>query len=140
MMAQAAMAVAQQRQEEYTNCQWQPAHQFHVGDKVWLNLKNITTDRPCKKFDWIHAKYTVTRVVSSHVYELNVPRQIHRRFHVSLLRPAATNPFPSQHQMDYQPPVVLSIREGEGDEYAVEEIIAARTHHHQHQVLVKWVG
>jgi hypothetical protein len=59
--AQAAIAVAQQQQEHYANLRREPTPTYRVGDKVWLNLKNIHTARPCKKLDWIHGKYTVTR-------------------------------------------------------------------------------
>ena len=90
--AEAAMAVAQQAQEQHANRYRQPAVQFRVGDKVWLNLKNIKTDRPSKKLDWRHAKYTVTKEISSYTYELDVPPGIFNRFHVTLLRPAAIDP------------------------------------------------
>src|SRR5579871_2735205 len=140
--AEAAIAVAQQTQEQYANRHRQPAPQFQVGDKVWLNLKNFKTDRPNKKLDWRHAKYTVTRVINSHAYELNVPSKKHNRFHVSLIRPAATNPLPSQQQDETQPPAIIT---EDGDtELEVEEILRARSCRrgkgYQRQVLVKWKG
>ena len=48
---EAAIAVAQQAQEQHANRYRQPAVQFRVGDKVWLNLKNIKIDRPSKKLN-----------------------------------------------------------------------------------------
>jgi len=141
--AEAAIAVAQQPQEQHATRHRQPAIQFKVGDKVWLNLKNVKTDRPSKKIDWRHAKYTVTKVISSHAYELDVPSGIHNRFHVTLLRPAATDPLPSQRQDDTQPPAISSDDEG-NPEWEIEEILRARTHNRgrgqQRQVLVKWKG
>jgi hypothetical protein len=140
--AEAAIATAQQTQEQYANRHRQPAAQFQIGDKVWLNLKNIKTDRPSKKLDWRHAKYTVTRVIGSHTYELDVPPGIWNRFHVTLLRPAATNPLPSQQQDDTQPPAIIS-DDGHA-EWEVEEILRARSRKrgrgYQRQVLVKWKG
>jgi hypothetical protein len=141
--AEAAIAVAQQTQEQNANRHRQPAMQFKVGDKVWLNLKNVKTDRPSKKIDWQHAKYTITKVISSHAYELDVPRGIHNRFHVTLLRPAAMNPLPSQRQDDTQPPAISSDDDG-NPEWEIQEILRARTHKRgrgqQRQVLVKWKG
>ena len=141
--AEAAIAAAQQTQEQNANRYRQPAIQFKVGDKVWLNLKNVKTDRPTKKIDWRHAKYTVTKVISSHAYELDVPSGIHNRFHVTLLRPAATDPLPSQRQDDTQPPAISSDDEG-NPEWEIEEILRARTHKRGRgrlrQVLVKWKG
>ena len=140
--AEAAIAVAQQTQEQHANRHRQPAAQFQVGDKVWLNLKNVKTDRPNKKLDWRHAKYTVTKVISSHAYELDTPPGIHNRFHVTLLRPAAMNPLPSQQQDDAQPPAIIA-DDGHA-EWGVEEILRARSRRwgrgYQRQVLVKWKG
>jgi hypothetical protein len=141
--AEAAIAAAQQTQEQHANRYRQPATQFKVGDRVWLNLKNVKTDRPSKKLDWQHAKYTVTKVISSHAYELDVPPGIHNRFHVTLLRPAATDPLPSQRQDDTRPPAISSDDDG-NPEWEIEEILRARTHKRgrgrQRQALVKWKG
>ena len=114
-----------------------------MGDKVWLNLKNIRTDRPSKKLDWKHAQYTVTRTFSNaYFYELDVPKGIHKKFHVSLLRPAATDPLPSQLVDDSQPPPVTA--EGQDDEYGIEKILQCRTRRigrgKRREALVKWIG
>ena len=63
---------------------------------MWLNLKNYNTLRPSKKLDWKNAKYSIIEAVGSHVYKLDTPSGIHLVFHVSLLRPAGTDPFLSQ--------------------------------------------
>jgi hypothetical protein len=142
--AQAAMAVAQQQQEYYANQRREPTPAYKVGDKVWLNLKNIHTSRPCKKLDWIHGKYTVTRVFKGqpHFYEVDVPGHNRRKFHISLLRPAANDALPSQQQDDSQPPPVIT-KLGD-EEYGVEEILRARTKRYgrgsRREVLVKWLG
>ena len=49
--AQAAIAYAQDIQQQYANRHRQPAERLRAGDRVWLNLKNITTNKPCKKLD-----------------------------------------------------------------------------------------
>ncbi|KAM4059878.1 reverse transcriptase (RNA-dependent DNA polymerase) [Hirsutella rhossiliensis] len=81
---QAVMASSQQQQEEAANAKRQPAERFEVGDKVWLSMANYRSPRPCKKLDWLHHKYTVTKVISSHVVELDVRGSIYPRFHVDL--------------------------------------------------------
>lgn len=139
---QAAAAATQQRNEEAANVRRYPSERFEVGDKVWLSMANYRSPRPCKKLDWLHHKYTVTKVISSHVVELDVPGAIHPRFHVDLLRRAPQDPAPGQEQDDFQPPPVQN-DEG-GDEWEVEEILCARTKRRgrgeRREALVRWRG
>jgi hypothetical protein len=140
--AQSAMATAQQQQEEFANRHRQPAVSFRIGDKVWLNLKNVKTNRPSKKLDDKNGKFTVIEVINSHAYRLDTPPGIDNVFHVSLLRPASTDPFPSQIVIEAQPPAIVT-EDGE-EEYEVEEILQARTRKigrgTRREVLVKWTG
>jgi predicted nucleotidyltransferase component of viral defense system len=62
-------------------------------------------------------------VPSPHTVQLNVPTGIHPVFHVELVRPAATDPFPSQIIDNSQPPLLLVNGE---EEYEVERILAVR--------------
>jgi hypothetical protein len=139
--AQTAMATAQQVQETATNRNRQQSPNFKVGDKVWLNLTNIRTDRPTKKLDAKHAKFTVTEVIGSHSYRLDTPPGIEDVFHSQLLRPAAMDPLPSQQQDDTQP---LPQLVGEDEEYEVEKIVDERVikrgRGRTRKFLVKWVG
>lgn len=140
--AQAAMASTQQRYEEFANKSRRQPERFHVGDKVWLNLKNIKTPQLSKKLAWQHAKYEVTAVPDALTVELNVPGNIHKRFHVDLIKRAGTDPFPSQFRDDAQnPPVIDDLGV---PEYEVESILRARTIRRGRgkfrQALVKWVS
>ncbi|KAM4057346.1 reverse transcriptase (RNA-dependent DNA polymerase) [Hirsutella rhossiliensis] len=121
---QAVMASSQQQQEEAANAKRQPAERFEVGDKVWLSMANYRSPRPCKKLDWLHHKYTVTKVISSHVVELDVRGSIYPRFHVDLLRRAHQDPAPGQKVDDAQPPPVQD--ESGTDLWDVDEILCAR--------------
>jgi hypothetical protein len=135
--AQAAMASAQEEQEKQANTKRQPAEQFRPGDKVWLRLQNIRSERPSKKLDWRCAKYTVMETVGTHACRLDTPPGIHNVFHVSLLKLAADDPLPSQQSDDYRPPAILT---DEGEEYLVEEILDEKRVKGKWQVRVKWVG
>jgi hypothetical protein len=101
----------------------------------------VRTQRPSKKLDWLHARYQVVDVPSPHTVRLNVPTGIHPVFHVELVRPAATDPFPSQISDDTQPPPLLV--DGE-EEYEVEQILAVRRRKigrgYRDEALVKWRG
>jgi hypothetical protein len=140
-IAKTELAAAQQKYENYANQYRDAAPNYKVGDKVWLDLRNIRTDRPSKKLDNRNAKFTVLEKVGSHAYRLDTPSGVHNVFHTMLLRPAASNPFPSQRNDDYQPPAELI--EGE-EEYYVEEILDERLkpwgRGFRHEFLVKWRG
>ena len=122
--AQAVITYAQDVQQQYANRHRQPAERLKAGDRVWLNLKNVTTNRPCKKLDWKIVKYTVLKFISSHNYKLDTPPGIHNVFHASLLKRAAADPFPNQRQGDSRPPVVMVDRE---EKWEVERILRKRT-------------
>jgi len=140
-IAQASLAIAQQRQEEAANRHRNEAPVYRPGDKVWLDLRNIRTDRLSKKLDARHAKYTVLEKIGSHAYRLNTPAGIHNVFHTMLLRPAADDPFPSQLRDDYQPPAILT---EDSEEYHVERItgerMVRRGRASRKQYRVKWTG
>ena len=100
---------------------------LRIGDRVWLNLKNIITDRPYKKLDWKNGKYTVLKVISNYNYRLDTPPRIYNVFYISLLKRAADNPFPSQRRGDFRPPVI--IMDGE-EEWEVECVLRERVRGH----------
>ena len=131
---QAAIAYAQDIPQQYTNQHRQPAERLKVRDRVWLNLKNITTDKLCKKFNWKNEKYTVLKVISNYNYKLDTSPGIHNVFHTSLLKRAADNPFLNQHQGDFRPPAVIVNRE---EEWEVERVLRERVRGCQRQVLIK---
>ncbi|KAI0995325.1 hypothetical protein K3495_g12857, partial [Podosphaera aphanis] len=141
--ASVSMAAAQQTIEEHANRKRAPAAMYKVGDKVWLNLKNIPTPQPKKKLAWVSAKYSVTKVISPHVVELDVPTKIWPRFHVELLRMASEDPLPSQIQDDQQPaPIVDAECPLAPPEQVVERILRAEKHKRgrgwARRLLVKW--
>ena len=145
--AQSAMAAAQQSMEEDANKKRGASDRFEEGDEVWLSLRNVKTGQPSKKLAWLHSKYRVTKVVGSHTVELDVPPTIHNRFHVDLLRRAATDPLPSQKNPDARPPPLIG-EEDDGDAmWEVESILRAANKRLgkgnsrlQRAVLVKWTG
>ena len=133
--AQAAIAMAQEIQQAQANRNRTAAPRYKPGDWVYLNLRNIRTSRPCKKLDWLHAKYQVLEEVSPHAYRLDVPGRIHPVFHVDLLRPAPEDPLPSQKiDRESASPVLVEDQEM----YLVERVMDERMEGTYKKVLVKW--
>ena len=129
------MADSQEKQERQANTKRQEATSFKVGDKVWLDLKHVRTERPAKKLDAKYAKYEVIELIGSHACRLNTPPGIHHVQPVRRLRLASNNPLPGQQMTDCQPLGVLS--EGDDDvEFEVEGILKEKNN----RFLVKWRG
>jgi transposase InsO family protein len=137
-LAQASLAAAQEYQEKASNRHRKPASAYKVGDFVWLSQKN----RPSEgKWQPRQEKHQILEVLGSHNYKLDTPKGIHDIFHTDLLRPAGSDPFPSQaiDATQEEPEEKEEILEG-ADVFDVEAILEERRKGRGHQVLVKWIG
>jgi hypothetical protein len=146
--AQAAMAYKQEQQQQQANRLRIQTPEYRVNDEVWLDLRNIKTTRVSKKFDVRNAKFRVTKIVGSHVVQLNVPWRT-KKFHVDLLRPVSQDPFPSQQSDDsHPPPILVPDSDGEvAEEWEVEAIVGERyfgktdkRKPRRTKYIVKWIG
>ena len=114
--------------------------QFEPGQKVFLDGRNIKTDRPSAKMEdkWF-GPYEVLEKVGASAYRLKLPtswKKIHPVFNIVMLKPAQEPVFESQVIPPPPPPVIVNDEE----EYEVEEILDSRFHRNKLQYLVKWVG
>lgn len=144
-LAVTMLANAQDLHERYANAHRTPAPDHQPGDVVWLDLRHIRSDRPSRKLDVQHAKFTVLEKVGSHAYRLNTPPGIHDVFHTRLLRPATEDPLPSQVITEWQPKQLKSIDETPfSDKWRIERIIDEKIKNRgrgvRHFYLVKWSG
>lgn len=72
---------------------------FEVGDKVWLNARNIPLDRRSKKLGHQNIGPFLIKRKVGWSYELDLPenlKHIHPIFHAKLLRKDPDNPVPGQ--------------------------------------------
>ena len=116
------------------------SREYAVGEKVFLEGRNIKTARPTKKMEdkWF-GPYEVLEKVGASAYRLNLPKtwgRIHSVFNEAILKPAVEPEFPSQKRPPPPPPVIVD----EEEEYEVEAILDSKRHRGRLQYLVKWVG
>ena len=70
---QAQMTWAQGWHKEYVNRHQEHTLKRQVGDKVWLNTRNLATHCPTKKLmNKNEGPFEITKVISSHAYQLKL--------------------------------------------------------------------
>lgn len=80
-----------------------PTPLYKLGDEVWLDTRNMRTERPAKKLDAKHVgPLKVIERINANAYRLELPEQmrVHNVFYTSLLTPVASDPLSSQR--DYE--------------------------------------
>ncbi|QRW15631.1 Retrotransposable element Tf2 protein [Rhizoctonia solani] len=138
----AALSISQERMKHFYDQRHREEEEIQVGNKVWLNHQNISTNRPSIKLS--HKKlgpYLVIEKIGSHAYKLQLPHtmRIHPVFHINLL----TKFHPDPHGRDPPQPAPIITEEGE-EEYKVEKILDSkwkgRGKTKKLWYLVKWKG
>ena len=135
------MTISQQEQKEMMNQIRQQVTVFKIRDKIWLDLRNVHMTQSSKKLNDKHVKYTVTEMIDSHSFCLNILSGIHNVFHSDKLCLAASDPFLSQQTDDSHPPP--EIINGE-EKYEIEKILEHHTRRrgrgNLREYLMKWSG
>jgi hypothetical protein len=115
------------------------APDYQVGDLVWLDGKDIKTDRPSKKLeDKRYGPFKIAKKISSSAYKLKLPlsMKVHPVFNTSRLIPFEEDSIPGRRH----PPPPAPIVEGDLPEWEVEFIKDSRFYRGKLQFLVKWKG
>ncbi|QRV82130.1 Retrotransposable element Tf2 protein [Ceratobasidium sp. AG-Ba] len=135
---QASVNLANEKIKHYYDLKHRAPDDIKVGDKVWLDARNIKTERPVAK---LSAKkigpYKVLKREGTHAFRLELPHtlRVHPVFHTSLISLKKEDPF---NRDPPQPPAEVT-PEGE-EEYEVEKILDSRKRRNQVQYLVHWKG
>ena len=111
---------------------------YQLGDKVWLEGRNLTTTHPTVKLaPRRYGPFPITHVVSHTSYQLKLPPQwkIHNVFHATLLTPYKETTLNGNQNQEPTPELV----EGQ-PEWEVEQILHVRRHRRQVQYLIRWKG
>ena len=133
------MTRAQAAYEVFANRRRDHAPVLRAGDMVWLDARNLATNRPSKKLsNKFEGPFKVLRTVGTHACQLEIPDSWgnHDVFGNYLIHLSANDPLPGQH-----PPVPFASQNIHGeDEWEVERISHSRMHRGQLQFLTHWTG
>ena len=100
---------------------------FKVGDCVMLNVNDIKTIRPSKKFDHkMRGKFKVERLIGTHAYKLELPvcSGKHPVFHISMLELYHHNTIPNRRS----PTPLMEIDLVGELNYPIEKIVSSKAH------------
>ncbi|ESK81243.1 hypothetical protein Moror_14422 [Moniliophthora roreri MCA 2997] len=134
--AEAALWMGKEKMKEAYEEGKRKAHDFRVGDKVWLAAKDIKIHQASRKLGLRQlGPFEVVEHIGDLDYCLKLPpaMKVHNVFHVNCLSPWRGNEVNGQQA---PPPEVVEV-EGE-EEHLVEEILDSRVYRKKLQYLVRW--
>ena len=110
-----------------------------AGNHVWLENKNIQSNRPSKKLDnKRYGLFRITKDIGSGAFQLELPEGwiIHNVFNENLLTQCVEPKFQGQHKDPAPLPIIIN----EEEEYKMKEVWKHRTQGQETQYLVYWKG
>jgi transposase InsO family protein len=108
---------------------------FSVGDKVWLDARNLRTERPAKKLDYKRVgPFQILEKVGTRSYRLDLPStmKIHPIFHVGLLERFRQDTIPGRTPKPLPPLVVAGEEEFEVEAILDSKVARGRLLYHVH--------
>ena len=141
--AKAALEIAAERMKRYYDAKRQEAPELQIGDRVYLDAKNLPTTQPARKFAAKrHGPFEVAEKISPLNYRVRLPehwKKVHDVFHVTVLRKAVEDPIPGRIQPPVPAPPVAQPQFHE-ELYAIEEILDSRFKRGKLEYLIHWKG
>ncbi len=102
------------------------ARNLQIGDRMWLDLTNLSLPRPKKKLNDKHVgPFEIIEKAGASAYKLKLPPhwRIHPRFNEKLLTPYIPPAFPNQELPPPPPPDLINNEE----EFKIEEVLDSRS-------------
>ena len=133
------MTQAQTMYEEFSNRRRDHGLIIKEGDMVWLDARNLATERSSKKLsNKFKRPFCIIHTIETHTSKLEIPENwgYHNVFDNYLLRLAATDLLSGQ---VFSPPFPVISTEGE-EEFEVKAIINFWMHWGRLEFLVRWVS
>ena len=116
-----AMKEAQKNMKRQFDKKRRNSQGLKVGNHVWLENKNIQSNRPSKKLDnKRYGPFRILKDIGSGAFQLELPEgwMIHNVFNEDLLTRCVEPKFKGQHKEPAPPPTIIN----EEEEYEVEEV------------------
>jgi len=110
---EAVLKAAARDMKRYYDARHRPP-EFRVGDKVWLDTEDLTTERPSKKLDYKRlGPFKILQKVDNLAYKLKLPRlfKIHPVISASCLKPTKSDEWQQP-----RPRVMLKVHDPETGE------------------------
>jgi len=110
-----------------------------IGEHVWLENKNIQSNRPSKKLDnKRYGSFRITKDIGLGAFQLELLEgwMIHNIFNEDLLTRCVEPKLKGQHKEPAPPPTIIN----EEEEYEVEEVRKYRKRGRGTQYLIHWKG
>ena len=136
--AEAASTKAAEDMKRYADYKRGERPKYEVGQKVWLEASNFSTDRPSKKLS--HRRlgpFPIVEIVNPNTVKLRLPRKlrIHPVFNVADVHPFFESIIPGQTSVPPEPVIV-----DEETRYEVEEVLNSKLLRGKLHFLIKWKG
>jgi len=134
-----AMEEAQKNMKKQFDKKRRTPQGLKIGDNMWLENKNIHSNRPSKKLDnKRYGPFRILKDIGSGAFELELPEgwMIHNVFNKDLLIRCTKPKFKGQHMEPAPPPTIINKKE----EYEIEEVRKHRKQGKGVQYLVHWKG
>jgi len=111
---------------------------FQVGDKVWLDSRNLQTDRPARKLDYKRVgPFRILEKIGTRSFRLELPKsmKVHPVFHIQLLERFRPDVIPGRTQKP-PPPLIVAGQE----EWEVEAILDSKLVRNKLRYFIHWKG
>lgn len=127
------ITAAQDDQEKHANVNRQPHPEYKIGDMVYVNAKDFTSDRQSRSLSSKNVgPWKIIRNINNKAYELDIPENLRKAgltpiFHPWKLHLAPSDPFPGQ-VLTPDPPMLMTSagEDGEHEEWELLEIVDCR--------------
>jgi hypothetical protein len=129
---------AQQRYKEQADVHRSEEPVYSVNEQVLVSAKNVRTERPTKKLDWVYVgPYRIVRQINPVAYEVELPpgSLIHPVFHVNLIKKY----IPGAEDRHRTVPPLIKAKDHEAG-YEISAIKDVRKKGSGYQYLISWKG